>query len=89
MELNDLRIFMELYQNRSISKTSEKLSYTQSNISTRLMKLEQEFNTVLFLRTKSGLEVLPSTERFYAHAKAIIDEVNKLYHDFSNKEASN
>lgn len=83
MELNDLRIFIELYQTRSISKTSEKLSYTQSNISTRLMKLEQEFNTALFLRTKSGLEVLPGTELFYAHAKSILEEVNKLYHDFS------
>lgn len=46
MELNDIRIFIELYRNKSISKTADKLNYTQSNISTRLMKLEKEFNTV-------------------------------------------
>ncbi len=82
MELNDIKIFIELYKNRSISKTAEKLNYTQSNVSTRLMKLEKEFNTTLFLRTRYGLETLPSTEQFYAYAKAIEESVNSLYHGF-------
>jgi DNA-binding transcriptional LysR family regulator len=83
MELNDLKIFIELYQNRSISKTAEKLSYTQSNISTRLIKLEQEFNTQLFVRTKSGLELSKDTERFYIHAKKIETSLQNLYQEFS------
>ncbi len=83
MELNDIKIFIELYKNRSISKTAEKLNYTQSNVSTRLMKLEKEFNTTLFLRTRYGLEMLPSTEQFYTYAKAIEESVNRLYDGFS------
>ncbi len=83
MELNDLKIFIELYHNRSISKTAEKLNYTQSNISTRLKKIEQEFNTQLFVRTKSGLEPLSDTERFYIHAKNIEASIQDLYQDFS------
>lgn len=83
MELNDLKIFIELYNNRSISKTAEKLNYTQSNISTRLMKLEQEFNTQLFIRTKSGLQILPDTERFYFRAKKVVDSLQDLYQEFS------
>lgn len=90
MELNDIKIFIELYNNLSISKTAEKLSYTQSNVSTRLMKLEQEFNTPLFIRTKSGLQILHSTERFYNYAKRIEGSVNDLYHEFSlNKQQIN
>lgn len=83
MELNDIKIFLELYQNRSISKTAEKLHYTQSNISTRLMKLEQEFNTPLFIRTKSGLQLQKDTERFYIHAKKMEAALQDLYQEFS------
>lgn len=85
MELNDVKIFIELYNNRSISKTAKKLNYTQSNVSTRLMKLEQEFNTSLFIRTKSGLQLLPATDRFYNYAKKIEESVNDLYREFSLK----
>lgn len=83
MELNDLKIFIELYRNRSISKTAEKLNYTQSNISTRLMKLEQEFSTQLFIRTKTGLELSKDTERFYFHAKKIEHDLQDFYQEFS------
>lgn len=85
MELNDIRIFMELYQNKSISKTADKLNYTQSNISTRLMKLEKEFDTVFFIRSKSGLEILPPAERFMNYAMQINLLSNKLYNEFSTK----
>lgn len=83
MELNDIHIFIELYKTRSISKTAEKLNYTQSNISTRLMKLEQEFNMHLFARTKSGLKALNDTERFYHQMKKLQDNLNDLYQDFA------
>ena len=90
MELNDIKIFIELYNNKSISKTAEKLNYTQSNISTRLMKLEKEFNIVFFTRTKYGLEILPAAERFINYASKI-DQISKdLYSEFclENKETN-
>lgn len=83
MELNDIKIFLELYNNLSISKTAEKLNYTQSNVSTRLMKLEKEFNTPLFIRTRSGLEAIDATKRFYHHAKKMEETMNELYHEFA------
>lgn len=86
MELNDIRIFIELYRNKSISKTADKLCYTQSNISTRLMKLEKEFNTVFFIRTKSGLEILPAGERFMDYAMQIDRITSNLYHEFRSRK---
>lgn len=86
MELNDIRIFIELYHSKSISKTAEKLNYTQSNISTRLMKLEKEFNSVFFTRSKSGLEILPAGERFMEYATQIDRISNDLYLEFSTRK---
>lgn len=90
MELNDIKIFIELYNNKSISNTAEKLNYTQSNISTRLMKLEKEFNVVFFTRTKYGLEILPAAERFITYASKIDQISNDLYNEFclENKETN-
>ncbi len=83
MEINDIKIFIELYHNKSISKTAEKLNYTQSNISTRLIKLEKEFHKPFFKRTKKGLEILPSAERFYQYALQISLTYDKLFAEFS------
>lgn len=83
MELNDIKIFVELYNNLSISKTAEKLSYTQSNVSTRLMKLEEEFHTTFFNRTRYGLQALPCANQFYHYANTILDTLDELYSQFS------
>ena len=72
MELNDIKIFIEIYNNKSISKTAEKLNYSQSNISTRLMKLEKEFHIPFFIRSKKGLEILPSAERLFKYCLKIV-----------------
>lgn len=82
MELNDITIFMELYRNRSITKTAELLHYTQSNVSTRLMKLEKEFHGTFFLRTRSGLEILPDGERFCQYASVAEKTLKSLYQNF-------
>ena len=85
MELNDIKIFIELYRSKSITKTGELLHYTQSNISTRLMKLEKEFHGTFFLRNRSGLEILPDGERFYNHAIKIEESLKNLYQEFQSE----
>lgn len=85
MELNDIKIFMELYRSKSITKTAELLHYTQSNISTRLMKMEKEFHGTFFLRNRSGLEILPDGERFYNHAIKVEKSLKSLYQEFQSE----
>ncbi|MDW2796107.1 LysR family transcriptional regulator [Clostridium boliviensis] len=85
MELNDITIFMELYRNRSITKTAEFLHYTQSNVSTRLMRLEKEFHGTFFLRTRSGLELLPDGERFFQYVSMADQALKNLYQEFQVK----
>ncbi len=90
MELNDIKIFIELYKNKSISKTAEKLNYSQSNISARLKKLEKEFDAIFFRRTKYGLELLPAAEQFMRYALQINQISDDLYNEFciDNKETN-
>ncbi len=81
MELNDIKIFIELYHNRSISRTAEKLNYTQSNVSTRLMKLERVSYTTIFRANRTPI---PSdTERFYHYAINIQNSLDELYQEFT------
>ncbi|BCJ98794.1 LysR family transcriptional regulator [Anaerocolumna chitinilytica] len=83
MELNDIRIFIELFQSKSVSRTAQNLNYTQSNVSARLMKLEKEFHSVFFVRTKTGLQPLPSAERFMKYAIQIDNQIKDLQEEFN------
>lgn len=71
MNIKDLEIFVTVAEEKSISKTAEKLSYVQSNISSRIQKLEKYFTTKLFYRSKNGM-VLTS------EGDVLIDYANKI-----------
>lgn len=71
MNIKDLRIFVTVAEEKSISKTAEKLNYVQSNISSRIQKLEKQFSTKLFYRNNNGM-ILTSD------GKTLIDYANKI-----------
>lgn len=57
MQYKDIEIFLELVNSRNITKASEHLFVSQSVISTRLKKLEEELGYELFLRAKGMREI--------------------------------
>lgn len=57
MQNKDIEIFLELVNTRNITKASENLFMSQSVISTRLKKLEEELGYELFLRAKGMREI--------------------------------
>lgn len=57
MQFKDIEIFLELVNSRNITKASELLYISQSVISTRLKKLEEELGYSLFLRAKGMREI--------------------------------
>lgn len=73
MDFNDISIFLELANTKSVSATAERMFLSQSTISSRLKRLEQELGGVLFERDKGtrglrltafGKEYLPLAENF-------------------------
>lgn len=86
MDIKDIKIFLEIYNYRSISAAARALFLTQSTVSRRLSMLEKELNVKLFSRGK-GHETVQLTlagERFLAIAEQILAlsiEVNSLEED--------
>lgn len=57
MQYKDIEIFLELVNSRNITKASEHLFISQSVISTRLKRLEEELGYDLFSRAKGMREI--------------------------------
>ena len=57
MQIRDIEIFLETANARNITKASERLSVSQSVVSTKIKKLEQELGYPLFVRNRGGREI--------------------------------
>lgn len=57
MQNKDIEFFLEIANSRNITKASENLFISQSVISTRLKKMEEELGYELFNRSRGGREI--------------------------------
>ena len=71
MDERDIQIFQTLMETKNVTKTAQTLYTTQSAITKRLHKLEEELGAPLFLRSVKGLIPAPS-------ADAIAGEMEQL-----------
>jgi DNA-binding transcriptional LysR family regulator len=55
MELTDLKVFLAVAEEGSVSGAARRLDYVQSNVTTRLRKLESELGAPLFHRHPKGV----------------------------------
>lgn len=60
MDYEDARLYLKLYRSRSITKTAQAVGLTQSAVSQRLHKLEEEFGMQLMLRGRGQKFVEPT-----------------------------
>jgi DNA-binding transcriptional LysR family regulator len=81
MHLETLKVFCDLADMRSFSKTANKHLMSQSAISQQVAQLELEHKCQLLDRKKRPLELTPAGEIFYRGAKDIIDR-----YEFLNSE---
>ncbi|SDM75096.1 DNA-binding transcriptional regulator, LysR family [Fictibacillus solisalsi] len=83
MEINELRIFLTVASEGSITKAARKLGYVQSNVTARVQQLETELNTQLFYRQR-GMLLTPAGEKLLSYAEQIIhllEEAHKALND--------
>src|SRR4030067_1124391 len=78
MHIETLKIFCDLADLRSFSKTAEKHIVSQSAVSQQVAQLEMEHKCQLLNRKKRPMEVTPAGEMFYRAAKDIIDRYEQL-----------
>lgn len=75
MELRQLRYFLAIVDNGSLSKAAERLYVAQSALSSQIAKLEEELGTSLLSRSSKGVRVTESGIAFYEHAQTILQQV--------------
>lgn len=78
MNFNDLTIFINIYETRSLNQSAISLGYAQSNLSVRLKNIETEMNTPLFIRTYNGLMPTIAGDKFYDYARLTLEEFERF-----------
>lgn len=91
VDLQHLKIFLELFRQRSVSRTAETLDTTQPRISIALGKLRQHYRDPLFVR--SGQTMQPTVRaielsRPLLEAVRLIDQSGETVPEFSPQDAS-
>lgn len=72
MDLQSMRFFVSTADAGSFSAAAEKLSYAQSNLSTRIRLLEEELGEPLFYRGRKGVTLTAKGQVFYEYALQLL-----------------
>ena len=69
IDFQTLQFFCVVAKEGNLSKAAQKLHYAQSNLSTKMSKLEEDFDATLFYRSKQGVSLTPKGEDLYQQAR--------------------
>jgi len=84
MEIGELKIFLAVAQQGSISRAAEELHYVQSNVTARIKQLEERLDTALFYRKSKGVSLTPAGYLLLDYAKRIIRLTKEAENAISN-----
>lgn len=75
MDIEALRAFKYVVESGSISQAAERLNYSQSNVTTKIHKLEHQLKTTLLYRHNRGCIVTPKGEELFQYALQIFKTI--------------
>lgn len=75
---DDLKYFLAMAEEGSLSAAARKLNVSQPTLSRRLTALEESVGSDLFARTRTGLEMTSIGERLINHARHMRDDVYSI-----------
>lgn len=78
MDLNLIRVFVAIYETRSLTLASERLFVTQSAVSQSLSKLRNQFDDVLFQRSPAGMNPTVNADKLYLTFREALTSVDKV-----------
>lgn len=78
MNTRDLKIFVKVAELGSISQAARVLNYVQSNVSSRIQKLEEDWQVSLFFRSKQGMELTPEGKTLIDLAYQVLELSDKM-----------
>lgn len=78
LNIKQIEYFMACAKTGSFSKAAEMLFTTQSNVSKVIHSMEEDMQSVLFVRHAKGIEMTPEGRRAYIYANNILENMNEL-----------
>jgi len=72
MDVDDLRVFVAVYESEGFSRASRKLGTVQSNVSARIRNLEGALGVPLFERRYRRVAPTARGDQLYRHARKVI-----------------
>jgi len=72
MDLQLIRTFLEIISAGSFLEAADRVFVTQSAVSLRVKRLEEELGQKLFTRSKAGIELTPAGEQFERFARSLL-----------------
>jgi len=88
MHVETLKIFCDLADSRSFSKTADKHLLSQSAISQQLAQLELAHKCQLITRKKRPIELTPAGQVFYKGAKEILERYEQLISEVNTLQST-
>ncbi len=76
-DLNDYFYFVHVVEKKGFSSASEALGLPKSRLSRHIRQLEERMGARLIQRTTRQFNVTELGETFYAHARSVVDEMEK------------
>lgn len=72
MDIDQARTFLAITASGSFLEAAKQLHLTQSTVSARIQRLEEELGTRLFVRNRAGTSMTPAGRRFFEYAKRLV-----------------
>ena len=72
MDIDQAKTFLAITANGSFLEAAKQLHLTQSTVSARIQRLEDELGTRLFVRNRAGASLTPAGRRFFEYAKRLV-----------------
>jgi DNA-binding transcriptional LysR family regulator len=76
LDMQDLMVFVAVYEQNSVTGVSEALCVSQSTVSYCLKKLRTGFTDELFINTRSGMRPTLKASNMYPHVLKILESIN-------------
>ncbi len=81
MDIEQARTFLAIAAQGSFLEAARQLHITQSTVSARIHRLEEDLDARLFVRNRSGASLTQAGRRFLEHAKRLVLTAEQARHD--------
>ncbi|MCG8708602.1 LysR family transcriptional regulator [Brenneria sp. 4F2] len=86
MDIGTLKYFVQVYEDRCLTRSAQKLFITQQALSRQILNLETELGVTLFLRNSRGMSPTAMGDFLYAKATTAINGIAALESDIRTRQ---